>query len=436
MKQLKVESFLALSLSKGKLKARKNGIFLIISSFIYFFISSFSIYASVVLNEVAIQPNQVVELYNNASESADISSWYIDDAGGTTYFTIPQQTILPPQSCILFNSDFNFNKSSADVVRLFNNTSPPTTSSAKLMESYSYSKAPDINYSFSKKIDGGIEWQTTPSSLGLTNTSLSSCVPTPTSIPTPSPSEAPLPTPTNSPSPTNIPTPTSSPTPIIDYQNIYISEVYPYPNPDEDEWIELYNDNDIQVSLIRWYIDDGENMGSTPKLFSLTMGPYSYSSIDISSSLFNNSGDVARLLNTDKVEKDSMEYGKIKQGKSIGRISFSEDSFCEQEPSKNAANSSCFLEPSQPIPPQAAQNIVKPIQKVPTPTKKPNTQTIPKTNSFATPPLITTSPPEGEVLGIEIQQKNPSSPAPYLSFVSGSYSLLTIVSIFIKMKNA
>jgi len=402
--------------------------------FIYLFISSFNVSASVVLNEVAIQPSQVVELYNNASESADISSWYIDDAGGTTYFTIPPQTILPPQSCILFSADFNFNKSSADVVRLFNNASPPTTSSAKLMESYSYSKAPDTNYSFSKTLDGGFEWQTSSSSLGLSNTSLTSCIPTPspTFIPTPTPTETPLPTPTNSPSPTNIPTPT----PSLDYQNIYISEVFPYPDSGEQEWVEFYNNNSFQVQLMDWYIDDSENGGSTPKKFSLTIESYAYGSIAFSSSLFNNDGDSVRLLNNNTVEIDSMEYGKIAKGISIARISFTEDSYCEQEPSRNSANTSCLREPTLSIPTQIPQTSTKVSQKIPAQTKTSTVKTPFKTNTFITSPLISMSPQEGEVLGINIQHEQPPSPSRYLSFVSSSYSLLTIVSIFIKMRNA
>ena len=432
MKQLKVESL--------KLKARKSVIFLIICLFIYFFISSFTIYASVVLNEVAIQPNQVVELYNNASESADISSWYIDDAGGTTYFTIPQQTILFPQSCLVFSTDFNFNKSSADSIRLFDNTSPPTTSSARLIESYSYSKAPDTNYSFSKTMDGGSEWQTTPSSLGLLNISHNSCVPTPTPIPSPTETPTPTPTPTNSPTPTF---PTSTPYPpqpttynLVDYQNIYISEIYPYPNPDEHEWIEFYNDNEVQINLVHWYIDDGENTGSTPKSFSLTLEPYSYATVEISTSLFNNAGDVARILNFEKIEKDSMEYGKITQGKSIARVSFSEDSYCEQEPSKNSVNTSCLWEPLQTIPTYAPPTIEKTSQKTPIPTKIPLVKTPLKTNAYFISPLISIAPKKGEILGVAIQQEQLLPPSPYLSFVSGSYSLLTIVSIFIKMRNA
>lgn len=169
---------------------RLNIYTIIISSFVYLFISSLLVNASVVLNEVAIQPNQVVELYNTASTSADISGWYIDDSGGTTYYSIPQQTVLAPLSCAIFTADFNFNKASADVVRLFDNSYPPTTASAKLIESYSYSKAPDTGYSFIKTSDGGALWQTNISSLGLFNESLVSCIPSPTT--TPFPTEPPL----------------------------------------------------------------------------------------------------------------------------------------------------------------------------------------------------------------------------------------------------
>ena len=388
--------------------------------------------ASVVINEVAIQPNQVVELYNTASTSADISSWYIDDAGGTTYFTVPSQTILPPESCILFSSDFNFNKTSTDVVRLFDNYAPPTTSSAKLIEQYSYIKAPDLNYSFSKKTDGGSEWQITQSSLGLYNETLASCIPTPTPTSIPIPISTPIASVTTSAS-----TPFLTPTPLpINYQNIFISEVYPYPQTGEHEWIELYNDNDLQVNLDHWSIDDGENTGSAPKSFSLILEAYTYGTVDISASLFNNSGDTVRLLNNNKSEKDSMEYGKITQGKSIARISFAEDSYCEQEQSKNAPNTVCILQPTPLKTVQSTQTTSKSVKKIIPTIKKVSIQTPNKINSFVTSSQTSSTPSRGEVLGVQISETQSLSPTPYLSFVSGSYSLLTIVSIFIKMKNA
>jgi len=398
------------------------------------FICSQKIYASVVLNEVAIQPNQVVELYNTASASADISSWYIDDAGGTTYFTVPQQTTLLPQSCMLFNADFNFNKTSADSIRLFDNTAPPTSTSAKLVEQYSYTKAPDANYSFSKKKDGGMEWQTISSSLGLLNESLQSCIPspTPTLVPTNIPSPMPLP-----PTATPLPTQASSPTPIQNIQNIYISEVYPYPLSGEQEWVELYNANDSQIFLDHWYIDDVENGGSAPKSFSLTLDPHSYNTIALTSSMFNNDGDSVRLLDSLKIEKDSTEYGSISQGKSWGRISFSDDTFCEQEPTKNSINSACIKISSPIVSTSLTSSSLMALPKK-TPTDKISipVQQLQKTGIQTTKQSTIPFPSQGAVLAAETSQNNPPSPTPYLSFISFSYSLLTIVSICIKMRYA
>ena len=398
------------------------------------FVYSLKTHASVVLNEVAVQPNQTVELYNTASESADISSWYIDDSGGTTYFTIPSQTILAPKSCLLFSSDFNFNKSSADVIRLFDGSGPPTSSSAKLVEQYPYAKAPDAGYSFSKKTDGGTDWQTTSSSLGLFNESLLSCIPTPT--PTPFPTDTPLPTPTTIPASPTESTQETSPTPVVDYQNIFISEVYPYPYSGEQEWVELYNGNNSQINLDHWYVDDIENGGSAPKSFSLAIDPYTYGAVTLTSSIFNNDGDVVRLLDSNKNEKDSMEYGKITQGKSMGRISFSEDSYCEQEPSKNTVNSSCLSKPTQPVSSLTTNNKTIMTQKTTAPAKKPVTQPPKQINTNMNSMKTTIPQQKGEVLGAQTNGGQHASPTPYLSFVSFSYSLLTIVSVFIKMKNA
>lgn len=401
------------------------------------YVHLYSVHAAVVLNEVEIQPNQVVELYNNASTSADISSWYIDDSGGATYYTIPPNTIIPALSCFIFTSDFSFNKTTADSVRLFDNTGPPTTTSAKLIEQYLYAKAPDAGYSFSKKKDGGTEWQITNSSLGLFNESLTSCIPT--STPTPFPTETPIPTPTITSMPTQEPTQTPTPLLKIDYQNIYISEVYPYPLSNEHEWIELYNDNDIQVELSHWYIDDIENGGSAPKSFSLIMNPSSYASIDFPSSLFNNDGDTVRLLNENKTEKDSMEYKKITQGKSIGRISFEKDSYCEQEPSKNSANSLCIETTESQTTSQyhlSTQYTNTISQKITSPTKKPTNQLQTNTHPTTGSTQKNSTIQKGEVLSAQVENSSNISPTPYLSSISFSYSLLTIVSIFIKMRNA
>jgi hypothetical protein len=139
------------------------------------------------------------------------------------------------------------------------------------------------------------------------------------------------------------PTPTVSQTPApISYSSIYLSEVMVNPLSGEKEWVEIYNDNDFEVFLNNWYIDDIENAGATPKKFSLTIGPKGYGVIEFSSAIFNNAGDQVRLLDFNKIEKDSFEYSQSVSGKSWGRVDFNSDSWCLQEPTKNQPNGSCL----------------------------------------------------------------------------------------------
>ncbi len=406
-------------------------VLLFVFIFSYLIFPFFPVYASVILNEIAIIPTQAVELYNNASTSADISGWYIDDAGGSTYFSVPPQTLLAPQSCVVFTTDFNFNKSSQDLIRLFDSSSPPTTTSAKLIESYGYSKAPDTGYSFSKIKDGGAEWQTNLSSLGLFNESFTSCIPTPS--PSPIPTETPSPTSTTAPSPTPD---TLTPTPFKDYSNILISELYAYPAPHEHEWIELYNNNEFQVCLDHWYLDDGDATGSAPKQLSTCIDPFAYIAIDFTTSLFNNSGDTARLLNHDRVEKDSMEYGKHSESNSVGRVSFDADEYCEQTPSKGKANTDC-LAPPTPLPTKVVVSSPRPTKHIiASQEDQKSYQSNTAQAGIVSRQLQPYNTPEGEILGLQTEENLPPSPLPYTTGVSFSYSLLTIVSIFIKMKNA
>jgi hypothetical protein len=145
------------------------------------------------------------------------------------------------------------------------------------------------------------------------------------------------------PKPTFFSTPTPTPTPTpISYSSIYLSEVMVYPLSGEKEWAEIYNDNDFLVNLDNWYIDDIENAGATEKKFSLTVGPKSYAVIEFSSAIFNNDDDQVRLLDFNKIEKDSFEYSQSMAGKSWGRVDFNSDFWCLQEPTKGRMNGSCL----------------------------------------------------------------------------------------------
>ena len=90
--------------------------------------------------------------------------------------------------------------------------------------------------------------------------------------------------------------------------NIKITEFMPCPKKDEKEWVEIYNDNDEEVKLSDWKIDDKDG-GSSPQLFSAAIKKHKYVVIELSSSKLNNSGDdEVRLLNPDGEEVDKTSY--------------------------------------------------------------------------------------------------------------------------------
>lgn len=382
------------------------------------------------INEFAIdQSPQEVEIINTASESANISNWYIDDSGGTTYYTVPQNTVLYGNSCLVFTGEFNLNKSTADMVRLFDNTALPTATNASLIDSYAYKSSPGAGKSYARNPDGSDNWTTNISTLGQYNETGINCIITPTQTPSP----------TDIPSPTNISYSASS-TPPISYNNIFISEVMVYPLSGENEWIELFNKNNFSVSLHDWYFDDVENSGTTPKQFSLDLPAFGYGVYELSSSIFNNDQDNVRLLDFNKTQKDGFEYVSPIQNKTLGRISWNEDIFCNQDPSKGATNNSCInttpiavtnsTNKTPPSPYNAKQSslpsLYQPISQIQVPSAK---TTNPQPNTPA-------------VLGIDtVHQDNVNYSPKNISFIklllslSSSYSFLTIASVLVRIRN-
>ncbi len=228
------------------------------------------------------------------------------------------------------------------------------------------------------------------------------------------------------------PSPTESPSIIIptpqSYNNIYISEVMVYPVISEKEWVEIYNNNGFSVSLNNWYIDDLENGGSSPKIFSLEINAKGYGVFDFASSIFNNDGDSVRLLDFNKNLKDDFEYVKTEQGKSLGRTSLESDDFCLQEPSKNSANNSCI----NPAPTPIAS--VKTGQKNLSPTSTNFDVSIHRSINYSTGGVLKNYD-NGDILGITLTTINNNLLLiRCLTFISFSYSLLTIISILFKMK--
>jgi len=168
---------------------------------------------------------------------------------------------------------------------------------------------------------------------------------TPTLTPTPTPSVTVLPTitliPTPQPEITLTLTPNPTPT-ITTSENIFLSEIMVNPETGDKEWIEIYNNNDFNVSLDNWYIDDQENSGSSPKPLTLTIKSHGYGVFEISSAIFNNDTDTVRLLDNNKKELDSFEYSDSEKNLSYGRTGFETSDFCLQQSSKGTQNNSCI----------------------------------------------------------------------------------------------
>jgi len=114
------------------------------------------------------------------------------------------------------------------------------------------------------------------------------------------------------------------------------------PGPDQGEWVELHNENNFSVDLQNWYIDDLENAGGFPKNFSLSISPYGYGVIELTSAMFNNDGDTVRLLDSYKNLKSSFIYSSSVQNETWGKDPTEGTSFCLQKPSKELPNTACI----------------------------------------------------------------------------------------------
>jgi hypothetical protein len=131
---------------------------------------------------------------------------------------------------------------------------------------------------------------------------------------------------------------TAIPTELL--ARIYINEYMPYPETGSQEWVELYNDNDIELQLTEYYIDDEEQSGSSPYAFSAQLPPHGYRVIALSSSLLNNTSDAVRLLTPQKNMIAGSSYSSAPKGKTWGSSS-DRSRLCIQEPSPGDSNNTC-----------------------------------------------------------------------------------------------
>ena len=206
--------------------------------------------------------DEYIELYNATDAAVDLSGWMLDDReGGTRPWRLPEGTMIQARGFLLFfrkETGIALNNG-GDSVRLL---APDGVTEGDRMD-YDHSSA-DIPWS--RAGDGDGTWtESYPPSPGGPNIA-PTVTPTPTITPTPAISVTPTPTPTVT------PTATLSPTPVTP-GFITLNEFLPAPKDIDfngdgeanllDEYIELYNPQDIPVSLAGWMLDDGE-AGSHP----------------------------------------------------------------------------------------------------------------------------------------------------------------------------
>lgn len=330
--------------------------------------------AQVVINEVfpnpsgvTSEPTEFIELLNIGTESITITGWKISDTSGSIkIYVLPDATLSPGMYVSL--------RREVTIIALNNDGDGLEL------------KDPEGNLKDSMNFSSTIEdrsWSRIPNGTG---TFVNNTEPTERE----ENSAPPAPTPTI----TNVPTPTTTPTPTLpanDYLNIYISEYMPYPESGNDEWVELYNDNDFEVNLNGWYLDDIENDGSPPKKINedFIVSSRHYRQYFLGSSYLNNSGDEVRLLNGSQSEKDKTTFESSTQGKSWAKDS--DGDWCEIDPTPNSSNPDCPEESTSTT--VTANSTPTPTVKVsPTPTKKVTPSPTP-TEKVAT--------ESGEILGEE-----------------------------------
>ena len=120
---------------------------------------------------------------------------------------------------------------------------------------------------------------------------------------------------------------------------VVINELYPNPNTNEDEWIELYNNNEQVTDLAGWELWD--QLSTPSKTFSFTaetkLNSQEFLIIPLINKL-NNGGDIVILKDANGQEINRLEYTDSTKGKSWARDPTNLTEIFLTEPTKGEAN--------------------------------------------------------------------------------------------------
>jgi len=87
-----------------------------------------------------------------------------------------------------------------------------------------------------------------------------------------------------------------------------MTEIYPAPMTGGSEAIEIYNPTNTDILLGNWLLDDGADTGGSPITLDLLLPAQKVTVFTLDKNLFNNDGDIVRLINSEGAVIDSMTY--------------------------------------------------------------------------------------------------------------------------------
>ena len=244
--------------------------------------------SSIMINELLPDPYSLyseewIELYNPLGEAIDISGCILDDliGGGTSSYTIPGGTSVPANGFLVFyqgTTGIALNNDGDDCN--FINTDGTT-----VIDTYTYSSSSD-DVSYGRETDGSSIW---------------------TTFTTPTPGES------------------NGGGSGATGDAVLINEILPDPlSLYTEEWIELYNPQDITADISGYVLDDIIGGGTTPYTIpgGTTIDPYSYIVFyqGTTNIALNNDGDTCNYLKPDGTTVlDSHIYSSSTDDVSIGR---------------------------------------------------------------------------------------------------------------------
>lgn len=315
-----------------------------------------------VINEISPLGHEWLELYSTNAQTIDLSSWSISDSSGTSIRIAANTQISQGQFLtITLSSLLN---DSGDSVEL-------AMADGRVVDQLSYTK-PLASTTWSRIPDAGSWQNNAPATPNQSNRA-----PQPTSIPT---TKTPKPTSTVKPASTPKasakpkiakPKPTAQPTIALqaNYPALHINEIVPAPraidwNADgesnsSDEWIELYNPNNVQVDLTGWQLDDTADAGSRPWRFPTGMRIAAQGYLVIfahqSKLSLTNTGEEVRLVQPNGAVIDKVSYAKLAYDQSWGRNPNTQQWQLFEQPSPQQANNAVQPKPSKTVSLREAQ---------------------------------------------------------------------------------